>query len=124
MSDFSATDGPSPADPETIAPLGIAEFARGEDARSIAHLEDALARTYPYQLGYLWLYFAAKRANKPFGKYVEEGMDETSPEIWPGPLLRAALGKTSPSTAWDMARRDNRRSQRRLLQTAFYLGVA
>ena len=77
---------------------------------------------YPYPLSYLWLYFAAKRVNLPFGKYVEEGMKETSPEIWPGPLLRAACGKTSPSTAWNMAQRDNRQSQ--LLQTAFYLGVA
>ena len=124
MSDFSVAHGLSPADPETIALLGIAEFARGEDAKAIAHLEDALARAYPYPLGYLWLYFAAKRADKPFGNYVEEGMNETSPEIWPGPLLRAAFGKTSPSAAWNMAQRDNRRSQRRLLQTAFYLGVA
>ena len=41
---FSATHGLSPADPETIALLGIAEFARGEDTKAIAHLEDALAR--------------------------------------------------------------------------------
>mgnify|MGYP001490567273 CR=1 FL=1 len=46
--DFSATHGLSPADTETIALLGIAKFARGEDAKAIAHLEDALARTYPY----------------------------------------------------------------------------
>lgn len=44
VSYFSATHGLSPADPKTIALLGIAEFACGEDAKAIAHLEDALAR--------------------------------------------------------------------------------
>lgn len=124
MFEFSAAHGLSPADSETIALLGIAKFARGEDAKAIAHLKDALARASPHPLGYLWLYFAAKRANKPFGKDVEEGVNKTPPEIWPGPLLRAACGKASPLTALNIAQSENRRSQRRLLQNAFYLGFA
>jgi len=124
ISDFNMAHVLASADPETIALTGIAAFARGDDAAAVAHLEDALGRAYPYPLGYLWLYFAAKRAQQPFRRYVDEGLRETSPEIWPGPLIRAAFGRSPASTAWRAARQDKRRSARRMLQTAFYLGVA
>ena len=111
-------------DPETIALRAIALFATGAYRRSETEMRRGLDLSYPYPLGFLWSYFAARRNGRPGTGHLDAAYREIEPDIWPGPLIRTMENAQNESAAWAAARTsDESRRARRELQSAFYIGA-
>ncbi|MEL0114011.1 MAG: tetratricopeptide repeat protein [Rickettsiales bacterium] len=111
-------------DPETIALRAIALFATGAYRRAELEMRRGLDLSYPYPLGFLWAYLAARRNGRPGTSHLDAAYREIEPDIWPGPLVRTMENAQNESAAWAAARKsDESRRARRELQAAFFIGA-
>lgn len=112
-------------DPEAIALRAIAHFTIGKYHEAEIGMQNALNRSYPYYLGYLWAHSAAQLSGSSADSHIQTALRETDPEIWPGQLIRSVIGPSKEASEWKFPIDKNKeRLKRRQMQADFYFGLA
>jgi tetratricopeptide (TPR) repeat protein len=122
ITDYDAAIAIAPKFWEALASRGRAHYSQGAYAEAAADLSAALplgsGNTTPYTI--LWLYLARTRAGQPARDALAQDAATLDKTAWPGPIVSAFLGETTPAEVLAGSQADNDHA----CEADFYFGAA